>query len=224
MQLRLLLKKKIILESQDRTLALAGVFQAASLVHQLAHDGRAHADAFRASAYSVLKLDASDTETVFDGVAGVRAGLEFVRDKLANAGETVEVDIARYVASLLNLSAQLARRPDMQETIRQGIETIGKQMTFFSADEGDVHPALIEKLAELYIQTLSTIPPRIIVNGEHGYLVNPSVAARVRCSLLAGVRAGFLWRQLGGRRWQLLFSRGRIVADAQTLLAKARTG
>jgi high frequency lysogenization protein len=200
-------------------LALAGVFQAAGLVHQLAHEGRADADAFRASVDSVLKLDADDTETVFGGVAGVRRGLEFVREKLANPGETVEVEIARYVVSLLHLSAQLARRPAMQDAIREGIETIGKQMTFFATDEEDVHPALIEKLAELYIQTLSTITPRIIVNGEHGYLVNPAVAARVRAALLAGVRAGFLWRQLGGRRWQLLFSRRRIVTDARELLA-----
>ena len=201
---------------------MAGVFQAAGLVRQLAHAGHADADAFRASVYSILKLEAQDTETVFNGVAGVRTGLEFMRDKLANASETIEMEIARYVVSLLHLSGQLTRRAPMQEAIRAGIDAIDKQMAFFTGSEEDVHPALVEKLAELYIQTLSTITPRIIVNGEHGYLVNPSIAARVRASLLAGVRAGFLWRQLGGRRWQLLLSRRRIVSDAGELLARLR--
>jgi high frequency lysogenization protein len=210
------------LESHNRTLALAGVFQAAGLVRQLAHEGRADTEAFRASVHSILKLEADDTETIFGGISGVRAGLAFVRDKLPNPGEAIEVEIARYVVSLLHLSAQLARRPAMQERIREGIETIDKQMAFFANESDDVHSALIEKLAELYVQTLSTITPRIIVNGEHGYLVNPAVAARVRASLLAGVRAGFLWRQLGGRRWHLLFARRRIVADAAELLAQQR--
>ena len=74
-------------------------------------------------------------------------------------------------------------------------------------------PARIEKIAELYTQTVSTLGPRILVNGEQGYLANTLIAAKVRCALFAGIRAGFLWRQLGGRRWQLLFQR-RAIANA----------
>jgi high frequency lysogenization protein len=36
--------------------------------------------------------------------------------------------------------------------------------------------------------------------------------------LLAGIRSAVLWRQLGGTRFQLLFSRKRIVSDAEELL------
>ena len=74
-------------------------------------------------------------------------------------------------------------------------------------------PEVIEKIAELYTQTVSTIGPRILVNGEQGYLANTLIAAKVRCALFAGIRAAFLWRQLGGRRWQLLFQR-RAIANA----------
>lgn len=189
-------------------------------MRQLAHDGRAETNSFRASIDSILKLDANDTETVFGGIGGVHTGLTFMRDQLSHSN-AIDAEVARYVVSLLHLSAQLAGNAAMQDTIRDSIDAIGKQMTFFAHSEEDVHPALIEKLAELYVQTLSTLTPRIMVNGEHGYLVNPSVAARVRASLLAGIRAGFLWRQLGGRRWQLLFSRRRLVADATALLAEA---
>jgi high frequency lysogenization protein len=77
---------------------------------------------------------------------------------------------------------------------------------------------LIEKLAELYTQTISTLTPRIMVNGEHGHLENPVIAAKVRTALFAGIRSAFLWHQLGGNRWQLLFSRKKIANEAREIL------
>lgn len=207
---------------RDRTLALAGVFQAASLVHQLAHEGRCNGEAFGAVVDSILKIDVHDTDEVFGGAAGVRSGLEFLRDKLASAAETIDVEVARYVVAMLHLAGQLARRRDTQEAIGAGITTIERQMRFFEASGERVHPSLVQKLAELYIQTLSTLAPRIIVDGEHGFLVNPLVAAKVRAALFAGIRAAFLWRQLGGRRWQLLLSRRKISRAATQLLEELR--
>ena len=87
-----------------------------------------------------------------------------------------------------------------------------------SAPADGVHPLLVEKLAELYSRTISTLTPRIMVSGEHGHLANPAIAARVRAALLAGIRSAVLWRQLGGRRWQLLLRRGRIARAAADLL------
>jgi high frequency lysogenization protein len=109
----------------------------------------------------------------------------------------------------------------MQEAIRSGIVTAQTQMKFFASDApaDDVHPALIEKLAGLYSQTISTLVPRIMVSGEHGHLSNPATAARVRAALFAGIRSAVLWRQLGGRRWRLLFQRARIVHTASEMLA-----
>jgi high frequency lysogenization protein len=129
--------------------------------------------------------------------------------------------MARYVVALVQLEGSLRRRPAMLDAIRQGIDTARAQMKFFQNDTPaeDVHPLLMEKLAELYSQTISTLTPRIMVSGEHGHLNNPAIAAKVRATLLAGIRSAVLWRQLGGRRWQLLFSRGKIARAARELLA-----
>lgn len=207
---------------RDRTLALAGVFQAAHLVRQLAHEGRCDNVAFVASVDSIRKLEAGDTDEVFGGAQGTRTGLEFLRDKLASTAETIDVEVARYVVSMLHLAGKLAGRAETQDAIRDGIGNIERQMRFFEPSEDGVHPKLVEKLAELYVQTLSTLAPRIMVSGEHGYLVNPSVAAKVRTALFAGIRAAFLWRQLGGRRWQLLLSRRKICLAANSLLDELR--
>ncbi|MEW6332538.1 MAG: high frequency lysogenization protein HflD [Pseudomonadota bacterium] len=207
----------------DRILALAGLFQAARLAQQLAREGRADPPALAASVQSLLIIDAPTTESVYGGAQGVRIGLELLRDKLAGAGSNTDandVEIARYVIGMIHLEGQLRRNPDMQDAIRRGVEAAREQMKFFEAAENGemLHPRLAEKLAELYTQTLSTLTPRIMVNGEHGHLSNPAIAAKVRAALFAGIRSAFLWQQLGGSRWQLLFSRKKIADEAAGIL------
>jgi high frequency lysogenization protein len=204
----------------DQVLALAGVFQSARLVQQLAREGRAEAEAFRASTRSILAIDADSVEAVYGGPPGLQLGLSLLRDKLTGRSSPADLEMARYVVAMLHLERVLHRKPAMLEAIGNGIKTVETQMKFFegNTDAEGVHPALIDKLAELYSQTLSTLRPRILVSGEHGHLMNPAIAARVRTALLAGIRSVVLWRQLGGHRWQLLFARGRIARTAADLL------
>lgn len=215
-----------MLSFRDRVLALAGVFQAARLAQQLAREGRADGETFRASTHSLLHIDATSTEAVYGGVGGVQLGLRLLRDKLTGAAEAMDLEMAKYVVSLLQLEAALRRRPEVATAIRTGIETATAQMAFFETDDDDrgeeVHPRLTEKLAELYIQTVSTLTPRILVNGEQGYLATPLIAAKVRTALFAGVRAAVLWHQLGGNRWQLLFARRRLGTEATQILAASK--
>jgi high frequency lysogenization protein len=205
----------------DRILALAGLFQAARLAQQLAREGRAEPSTLAASVQSLLIIDAPTTESVYGGAQGVRPGLELLRDKLAGGNTNAnDVEIARYVIGMIHLEGQMRRRPEIQDAIRRGIEATREQMKFFEAAENGetLHPRLVEKLAELYTQTISTLTPRIMVNGEHGHLSNPSIAAKVRAALFAGIRSAFLWHQLGGSRWQLLFSRKKISGEAAGIL------
>lgn len=208
----------------DRTLALAGLFQAARLAQQLAREGRAEMSAFAASIQSLLLIDAPSTDAVYGGAQGAALGLGLLRNKLTGETDTGDVEIAKYVIGMIHLETQLRRRPEMQEAIRRGIEAAQSQMKFFEAAENGetVHPRLVEKLAELYTQTISTLTPRIMVNGEHGHLANPLIAAKVRAALFAGIRSAFLWRQLGGNRWQLLFNRRKIATEAAGILENLR--
>jgi high frequency lysogenization protein len=58
---------------------------------------------------------------------------------------------------------------------------------------------------------------RIKVNGSAQHLENPQNADVIRAALMAGIRAGFLWRQLGGRRWKLVVQRKRVLETSQNL-------
>ena len=204
----------------DRTLALAGLFQSARLVQELAREGRTDTSAFITSIQALTMIDAPSTDAVYGGAQGVALGLDLLRNKLGGISDTGDVEIAKYVISMIHLESQLRRHPEMQDAIRRGIEAIQSQMKFFEAKENGeaVHPRLVEKLAELYSQTISTLTPRIMVDGEHGHLSNPLIAAKVRAALFAGIRSAFLWRQLGGNRWQLLLSRKKIAGEAAKIL------
>ena len=206
---------------RNQVLALAGIFQSAFLVQQLARTGRTDTEALHASIQSVLALDAPDVEAVYGGVQGVRLGLELLSTKLSGKSKPADMEMARYVVAMVQLEGALRRRPAMLEDLRKGIDNARTQMKFFENEtpaEG-THPRLMEKFAQLYSETISTLSPRILVSGEHGHLANPAIAAKVRAALLAGIRSAVLWRQLGGRRWQLLFSRRKIAQIAGELLA-----
>ncbi|OGI39837.1 MAG: hypothetical protein A2140_10140 [Candidatus Muproteobacteria bacterium RBG_16_62_13] len=204
----------------DRTLALAGLFQAARLVQTLAREGRADERAFAASVNSLFTFEAGSVADVYGGIDGVAMGLKLIEEKLNSRGESLDFELARYAVSLIQIETQLRRLPSMQEAVRDGLKTIQDQMKFFAeAESGNaVHPKLSEKIGELYQQTLSTLTPRIMVNGENDQLSNPLVAARVRTALFAGIRSAFLWQQKGGRRWHLLIFRRRIAQAAAELI------
>ena len=211
---------------RDRVLALAGAFQASRLVQQLAREGRCDQEAMRSTVASVFKIDAASTEDVFGGAQGVRLGLTILRDRLLEGTDTEDVELARYVVALLQLETVLQRHRVVLDAIRKGIEAAQTQMKFFESsgedDNEGVHPRLAEKLADVYTQTVSTLTPRIMVNGEHGYLNNTLIAAKVRTALLAGIRAAVLWRQVGGNRWQLLIGRKKIASEAGAILETLR--
>lgn len=203
---------------QDRTLALAGVFQAAHLAQELARRGRADTHAYGASLYSILCLEAEATAAVYGGVRGLAAGLALVRDKLAGPPSAGDLEFARYVLGMMQLAARLQPQVHMQEQIKRGIERARAQSGDFAPDGDGAPETAIETLADLYTQTISTLQPRILVNGEHSYLTDTAIVNRVRTALFAGIRAAFLWHQVGGRRWQLIFRRAALVRAARKLL------
>jgi high frequency lysogenization protein len=77
------------------------------------------------------------------------------------------------------------------------------------------------RLAELYVSTLSTLKPRVLVNGSPLILQQQPVVERIRAALLAAVRAAVLWRQLGGRQWQLVLKRRQYAMLTRGLLSRA---
>lgn len=198
----------------DRTLALAGIFQAAGLVQEMAEHGRADPQFLEASLGSIFQVDPPTTEAIFGGVAGVRYGLQGLLEHLSGNQTDHQTQVVKYAIGVLYLERQLAKRPQMLHQIRAGIDRARLQSEHFAL----THANILASLASCYSDTISTLTPRIIVSGQQGHLSNPEVANTVRTLLLAAIRSAVLWRQCGGNRIQLLFGRRRLMAEAQRLL------
>ena len=68
---------------REQTIALAGVFQAASLVQQIANKGMVNTAVMESSLETLFRFDSDTTEGVFGNIAGVGTGLRVLSEQLA---------------------------------------------------------------------------------------------------------------------------------------------
>ncbi len=175
----------------DRVIALAGVVQAADLVRAIAQRGQANPEDVEACLASLLKIDATSSAEIYGGATRLRSGLRLLELQL---NHPQDMELTRYVVALLGLERKLARQPGRLQTLRDGIEEVIQNLSYFPVD----HSNTTARFADLYLNSLSTLSPRIMVNGDPANLNNPENANRIRALLLAGIRAAMLWRQSGG--------------------------
>ena len=197
-----------------RTLALAGVFQACRLVQQVARHGEADRPALAASIQSVFALDAPSVEAVYGGTHALDLGLETLGRVLgAGPRSPAGMELARYLIGVLVLERRLARQARVLEALRRDIQALDAPPAGEPPDA-----ACLAALAELYRRHVSPAGPRIMVQGEPAVLAQERHVHAIRALLLAAVRSAVLFRQLGGRRWQLLLQRRHYVEGAARLL------
>lgn len=199
---------------RDRVMALAGVFQAAQLVQEMARNGRADPQDLETSLSSLLVDNPSSVLEVYgNDIDRLRTGLICLHEQLGFADKK-DVELTRYVMGMLFLERKLSKSPQMMTTLGEGIEQARRQLQHYSID----HENVIANLAGIYTDTLSTLSFRIMVSGEPQQLSNSDNANRIRALLLAGIRSAVLWHQTGGRRWQLIFSRSKITETCLELM------
>lgn len=204
----------------DRTLALAGIFQSAALVHQLSTTGYADEEATQTSIESLFKIDADDVPSVYSGTAGVSLGLRTLADFAGSNKSDANLAMLAYVFSLMHLTHKLLRKPELLEQLSTLIKGVQRQKDYFVSTQtgSGINATLLSRFADIYSETISTLQPRIIVKGNPDYLQQEDIVNRIRCLLLAGARAAVLWEQLGGGRIQFLFKRKQFAATAEELL------
>lgn len=201
--------------NEERVLALAGLFQATSLAQQLANEGRCDESAMEASVVSVFRIDAPSVVGVYGSVSAVRLGLRTLITQL-DEGER-DMSVTRMAVTVMRLERSLARHRDVLEQLQQGILATKRQVDHFGQDSQQV----ASRLAGIYASTLSNLKPRVLVSGNPQLLQQPALVSRVRTSLLAAVRSAVLWRQVGGRQWQLILNRRQCSMLARGLLTGA---
>jgi high frequency lysogenization protein len=198
----------------EQTLALAALFQAAALVRDIATGGRYDEADLQTCLNGILETSPQSMREVYGEPRLLQRGLRVLQEQLGNDAARRNIDIARYVIALLHLERKLQRKPALLQQIGEGLERVRSQLQHYPLS----HANVLANLAGIYSDTISTLPPKIMVNGEQQHLANPDHVNRIRALLLAGMRAAVLWRQIGGRRWHVLFKRKAILGATQQLL------
>ena len=205
-------------EFQTRTLALAGVFRAATLVNTLANEGTISNEDLEISVNSIFETDPDDVIQVFGNINNLSIGFETIIKQLGKDNINRDIDIARYVVSMLFLERRLMKNQEILDTLSSGVELATRQSEHFSS----THENVIANLADVYSRTISQLGPRIMVNGEQHHLTNTTISNKIRTVLLAGIRSAVLWQQLGGRRWHVIFNRRKYLKMAEYFLENQR--
>jgi high frequency lysogenization protein len=201
--------------TQQQLIALGAVFEAAFLVDKIAKSGQISEAELGCMLGSLLVRDPDSTLEVFGGSdLYLRDGYRTLAGALERNPAALQREPLRYALLLLGLERKLAKRGDLLEVIGTRLDQIQQQVQHF----GLVHDNVIAASGSLYQDTLSTFPRRIQVQGDMRHLQQASNASKIRAILLAGIRAARLWRQLGGRHWQLVFCRRKLLNELYPLL------
>ena len=198
---------------EEQALALAGVVQAARLVDQISRTGSYPEEFLKPTINSLFEFDANSTADVYGGISGVKLGLHNLASLLANQDEPESREMVRYVFSILYLERKFTGNRDMVDVVHSRLQHTQFKSEYFANHIQEV----CHSISGIYQDTISSFKFRIKVTGSVQQLQNADNADLIRALLLAGIRSAWLWRQLGGRRWKLIWQRRKVQATAQRL-------
>jgi high frequency lysogenization protein len=170
----------------------------------------------RASLNSLFDFSPASVAAVFGGEKGVATGLRTLVSQLQSPEER-DLEIAQYVIATIHLADKL-RKSDRLDRIADELADLKQRIEEFDLPR----PTRIAQVEHIYQQHVSNVQPQIMVRGEPLHLQNKEHAAHIRAMLLCGIRSAVLWRQCGGKKLQLLFSRNKVAGIARDILDRTQ--
>ena len=207
---------------KDQTITFAAICQIANLVQQVSRDGQVQDSDLAILLNSIITTSPENTLAVYGGgLANVKQGLELLVNHLGDSskadGKKAKVkdpEFTRYIISLINLERRLMKQPKQLTQLSERIEASKRQLEHYPITS----ETLISSFASIYSDIISPLGARIQVTGEPSILKQTATQHKIRALLLAGIRSTVLWRQVGGKRRNIIFSRNKLVKTAKELL------
>lgn len=204
--------------SPEITTALAGIFQAIHCVISIAKTGTTHQDDLETLIRATLTIDANSTEAIFGNYANLYTGFNTIIQQLDST--KTEADFGRYLVTIFSLEKQLSSNAKMLDVIGSRIAQTARTLDYQNktSDDESISQDIIKSLADLYQETLSTLPAKIQVVGQSKYLEQSTNQQKIRALLLSAIRSAVLWRQVGGKKRQFIFSKNQLIETAKKLM------
>jgi high frequency lysogenization protein len=198
---------------EDRLLAFAGIAQALAQVRRLADTGQADGAHLQPLIESVFRIDAETPAAVYGGASSVAPGLRILRAHFS--GEARDPLLPRLALALLQVERHFVADDAAVRGVRDRIEALSP----LAQSRGPLDRDVLSGLARTYVEFISPLRPRIMVQGNPHYLAQADLVGEVRAALLAALRSAVLWRQLDGTLWDFLLRKRAVREAIRTLLA-----
>lgn len=203
---------------KDQTITFAAMCLVAHSVQQISHHNKTDEGDLCLLLNSLIQTSPENTLAVYGGdVANLKIGLELLIKQLGDSStsdKAKDPEFTRYLISLINLERRLIKQPKQLNLLAERLEATKRQLEHFDITS----ETLVASFASIYSDIISPLGARIQVTGEPSILKQAANQNKIRSILLSGIRAAVLWRQVGGKRRTILFSRKKIVATAKELL------
>lgn len=201
-----------MLEKSQRaqTITIAAICQSALMIQQIAKGKPYDDNAFECLMTSVMITNPNSVFDVYNSITDISDGSRLMVHQLSGQTTAKDVEVTRYIAGIMSLSKKLLKNNKALSRLKSSLEDIERRLAHFEITS----PSIIQNFAESYSEAISPIGQKIQVIGTPDILRQPTVQAKVRALLLAGIRAAVLWRQIGGKRRQFIFGRKAILEDA----------
>ncbi len=196
-------------QQQQKAMALAGILNALSLVQKAARTGELDKEAAKACLNSITVTNPGNIEDVYPEKSVLENGYKLTFQQLDDSGNK-DIEITRYLVAILSLERKLVKSGNMSE-MADRISRLDRQLVHFDITD----ERMIKNLADIYVDLISNLGPRIMVAGKPDIINQTRTQERVRAFLLAAIRSAVLWRQLGGKRRELVFRRRKLVEAAR---------
>lgn len=207
---------------KEQTLTFAAICQVAAHVQHVSRHGKIDEDDLSLLLNSLIEMSPENTLAVYGGdIANLKPGLELLIKHLGDSSvgttsKEKDPEFTRYVIGLINLERRLAKQPQQLNLLGDRLEASKRQLAHYAITS----ETLLASFASIYSDIISPLGARIQVTGEPSILKQTANQHKIRSLLLTGIRAAVLWRQVGGKRRTILFSRKKIVATAKELLSQ----
>ena len=199
----------------DQTITLAAICQVAFAVQKISRSGQIDDAQLEIMLNSIMVTTPDNTLAVYgNDISLLKQGFTTLIDHLGNQSKSKDPELTRYVVSLLGLQRRLAKKPKKLSELGERIDQCQRQLAHYAITSD----TLVASIASIYSDIISPLGSPIQIAGEPSILKQTNNQHKIRALLLSGIRSAVLWRQVGGKRRNILFSRPKLVEEAKRLL------
>lgn len=198
-------------ELKNETISLGAIYQACNEIKKIAWQGEININIIEPLINSVYQITSENIDDIYISIKRLNTGLDFLRRQLVGDAFSRDAEVTRYFEAISILTKNMNKKEGIFNTLR---EQLAEQTMSVQQDNLDEHALF---LSSLYLNTVSKVEPRIIVNGDNKYLTDKKNAAMIRTLLLCAIRSYILWQQSGGSKFRIFIFKKKIAKLAVTL-------